>query len=188
MVSTTYVCYYKSLSPLGKLIYTAKLPDNYNLVTIPKGKNLWRRTHQTVEEEKHEDTLFYTEDANYDFRNVARGPTYTYELSRNIQVIDFNKCFRRNVWGEDALSALGIEVFEALLKYVCEEKGADGWRAASRQDQHDPALDFNPVNSQFEICMFGNYAKRVETKEIEEIEETEKIKETEETRLLGLRF
>ena len=188
MIDKTRVCYYNRLSTPGEIIFTAKLPDNYNLLTIPKGTKLWRKTHQTVEQENGEDTLFYAEDADYDFTHVARGQIYTYELSKDIQVINFNKCFRRNVWGKDKLSALDIEVFEALLKYVCEKKGAQGWRAASRQDQHNTALDFDADKSNFEFCMFGIYAERGEPVETKETEETEKIEEIEETRSLELRF
>lgn len=109
---------------------------------------------------------FYTEHEDFEFGNVAPGGTVrSYKLLQDIKIN------RRDICGEGKLWGLSTEMFEELLKYVCEQRGAQGWRAAARSDQPDSSKDFNE-NAKFEICVFGHYTKR-DAEETEEPEEPE---------------
>lgn len=189
MVSKEHVCYYFHYPDNNQKTYTVKLPDYYNIETLKKDTQLWRKSKETIEQEEKmiHGRQFYAEDEDFDFDKVVSGGTVrTYKLNQDIKIINFNRCYRRYIWGEGKLSSLDTEDFEELLKYVCEQKGAQGWRAAAREDQPDSTKDFNE-KAKFEICVFDHYTKRDEPEEPEELVEPEEPEEHVETKYT-LRF
>ena len=143
--------------------YPISLPTDYELITLRPGDTMYRMRNDN-EGPKIGDHRFYAERSTFKFRGTAstgyeHGGLYKYVVLEPITIVNFNKRWRSRIWGGDEDNDVaGYHSYETILQQVCEEVGAQGWRAGVWGDQR-PAVQakkFLEADPEFEIALFSS--------------------------------
>lgn len=137
------------------------LPVGIKTTVLPAGRIIYRMCNDD-ETPKIGKPRFYAENLTFDFARTAtgghrdRGGLYEYEILTPTVIVNFDKRWRSRLWGGDDDNKgphLRYAEYEELIQQVCEEVGAQGWRAACWSDQRNPQ---DISSAEFEIALFSS--------------------------------
>ncbi|MAE79223.1 MAG: hypothetical protein CL967_05590 [Euryarchaeota archaeon] len=146
-----------------KIKVPISLPTGVGNIILPVGRTIYRMCNDD-ETSKIGRPRFYAENSTFNFAGTAsaqhRGELYEYKILTPIVIVNFDKQWRSRLWGGDSdnKGLMSYTEYEEVIQQVCEEAGAQGWRAACWPDQQYPQT---LASAEFEIALFSsNLVKR----------------------------